>query len=293
MSSEDQCSQPSPPLKTLSRSKRVLWTTDAIAGGKSSMDILVSWLTTEGNYARWKGGDKHSGSTKTTLAGQINLMMKKSGIHNRMAKDIIQKISTIESSYKEAKEWKENTGQGIEDESTICNELQRICPYYFVLDDVMRDRASTSALFTNETLEDDDDENEEKREKRRRIQSSMDDPTDERNKKKSYAQAKFDEWSDLNKRAFEFKLHELERRNAIESKRLDVETKREERLAEETRLNVRLLAIQANSAELEFEAKREALNMDRRIKIIATRKRLKDEGWSDVDVELACPLNLQ
>ncbi|KAG9399809.1 hypothetical protein AC1031_011231 [Aphanomyces cochlioides] len=82
-------------------------------------------------------------------------------------------------------------------------------------------------------------------------------------------------------------------RNAIESKRLDVVTKREERLAKETRLNVRLLAIQANSAELEFEAKREALNMERRIKIIATRKRLKDEGWSDVDVELACPLNLQ
>ncbi|KAG9407582.1 hypothetical protein AC1031_002294 [Aphanomyces cochlioides] len=221
------------------------------------------------------------------------MMIKKSGIHNRKAKDIIKKNSSIESSYKEAKEWKENTGQGIEDESTIQNELQRICPYFFQLDDIMRDRASTSAIYTNKTVDDEDDDNDDKREKRGRKQSSMDDQDDDRSKKRSHAQAKFDEWSDLNKRGFEFKLQELERKNAIESKRLDVETKREERLAEETRLNVRLLSIQANSAELEFEAKRKDMEIERRIKIISRRKQLKADGWSDGDIDFACPLHLE
>ena len=37
----------------------------------SSMSVLMDWLTTANNYSKWRGGDKHSGTTKKTLASVI------------------------------------------------------------------------------------------------------------------------------------------------------------------------------------------------------------------------------
>jgi hypothetical protein len=48
--------------------KRILLEKDSCStGSKSSMQILLEWVTTEGNYSRWKGGDKHSGKTKESM----------------------------------------------------------------------------------------------------------------------------------------------------------------------------------------------------------------------------------
>jgi hypothetical protein len=36
-----------------------------------AMEVLIEWLTTHGNYNKWKGGDRKSGVTKKALASQI------------------------------------------------------------------------------------------------------------------------------------------------------------------------------------------------------------------------------
>jgi hypothetical protein len=35
-----------------------------------AMEVLIEWLTTHGNYNKWKGGDRKSGVTKKALASQ-------------------------------------------------------------------------------------------------------------------------------------------------------------------------------------------------------------------------------
>ena len=46
------------------------WVKDGVDGGPSSLDVLVDWLTTGSNYARFRG-DGVEGSTKTTLINEI------------------------------------------------------------------------------------------------------------------------------------------------------------------------------------------------------------------------------
>ncbi|CAK4227156.1 unnamed protein product [Aphanomyces euteiches] len=80
----------------------------------------------------------------------------------------------------------------------------------------------------------------------------------------------------------------LDRR--LNEDRLAIEIKRKERLAEESKWNVRLLEIRASEPEWEFQSKKDQAQIANRIKIIETRKRLLEEGWSEADIEYACPL---
>ena len=50
---------------------RRFWEKDSLSeGGRSSMDILIEWLTIPHNYARWKGG-AGSGDSKCIIAQEI------------------------------------------------------------------------------------------------------------------------------------------------------------------------------------------------------------------------------
>jgi hypothetical protein len=246
------------------------------------MDVVLAWMTVETNYVRWKGGDKHSGSTKASLASEVVERLKKNGIHHRTTKDVVQKIGDIERSYRTACDWLANTGQGIDDENSIQKEVQRLCPYYYVLDEVMRDRASTAPLATSDDLNDCDSSDEDVHSTQVSAPPS--------GKKRSAAAAKMDDWSEISARAYALKKEQLEFTRVVEQQKLEVDRQREARLAEETRLNVRLLTIQADEAHWKFERARETAEVDARIRKIQTRKDLKERGWSDVDIDLACPM---
>ncbi|ETV80943.1 hypothetical protein H257_06388 [Aphanomyces astaci] len=153
---------------------------------KSSMDAVIAWMSLETNYVRWKGGDKHSGSTKASLASEI----------------------------------------------VQCNSA----------------------------------------------------------KKRTAAAAKMDDWSEISARAYALKKEQLEFTHDAEKQKLEVVKRREARLTEETKLNVQLLTIQAEEAHWKFELARETEEVDARIRKIQTRKDLKERGWIDVDINLACPM---
>ncbi|KAH9094085.1 hypothetical protein Ae201684P_016701 [Aphanomyces euteiches] len=153
------------------RKQRVSWNTDGIANGKTSMYIVLEWLTAEGNYKRWRGGDKNSGATKTALATMLNNTMIANVISNRKPKDIVTKISTIESDYRAARDWQENTGQGIESEVTIEEELKKRCSCFFLVDAVMRDRPSVTPLADSEATGQQDESSEDDRRNHQHSQS--------------------------------------------------------------------------------------------------------------------------
>ena len=51
------------------------WHNDGPTDSINSLSVLMSWLTTEGNYSRWRGGDKFCGVTKKSLATSIVTMI--------------------------------------------------------------------------------------------------------------------------------------------------------------------------------------------------------------------------
>jgi hypothetical protein len=75
------------------------------------MDVLLDWITIGTNYARWKGDSE--GETKESLCGEIVGRMKAVGIHHRDNSHIRGKISELQVTYNKARDWSENTGEGI------------------------------------------------------------------------------------------------------------------------------------------------------------------------------------
>ncbi|KAG6961983.1 hypothetical protein JG687_00007393 [Phytophthora cactorum] len=53
------------------RSRRARWHNDGPDDSVSSLTILLDWLTTEGNYNKWRGGDKQSGETKASQSVKL------------------------------------------------------------------------------------------------------------------------------------------------------------------------------------------------------------------------------
>ncbi|TYZ66706.1 hypothetical protein PybrP1_001664 [[Pythium] brassicae (nom. inval.)] len=83
---------------------RTRWNNDGPHDGVSSLNVLLDWITTHGNYDKWRRGDKNSGETKAVLASQIAGRIRDAGITTpRKPKDIISKIGQLEQSYREAR----------------------------------------------------------------------------------------------------------------------------------------------------------------------------------------------
>ncbi|KAG9410818.1 hypothetical protein AC1031_018842 [Aphanomyces cochlioides] len=234
--------------------------------------------------------------------------MIQNGIHNRNPKDVLAKISSIESSYREAREWREHTGQGIEDEDSIKNELKRRCPYFFELDEVMRDRASTQPLVTSEQLDnqcngeilsDSEDECDAKNtpsKKTKQLDASTI-STSNSQRKRTAMQAKIDDWTEITRQSYSLRQDEIKQKEEeirmkrdIDEKRLQLEMQREQRLAEESKLNKEILELKAAETMRDFEYKKEIQGMEKRMKIVETRRRLKSDGWSEEEIDYVCPL---
>ncbi|ETO85061.1 hypothetical protein F444_01087 [Phytophthora nicotianae P1976] len=68
-------------------------------GGPSSLDVLLRWLLTTGNYERW------TLNSKISVAKEVVVELVAHGINNRTAKGVLKKIRTLEQEFKSAKEW--------------------------------------------------------------------------------------------------------------------------------------------------------------------------------------------
>lgn len=95
--------------------KQKQWDKDGVRGGPSSLSVLVTWLSEESNYSRWKGGDSTRGETKETLCTEIRLKLIENNIHDRMNRDIRSRISELHKKYIAIEQWRAETGQGIEE----------------------------------------------------------------------------------------------------------------------------------------------------------------------------------
>ncbi|KAE8895300.1 hypothetical protein PF005_g29004 [Phytophthora fragariae] len=140
------------------KKKPIFWDRDAVKEGKSSLQVVLDWLSTEMNYNKWRGSDRINENTKEALLKAIVSELKAVGIVHRTTGDIREKISAIERQFREAVDFQVQTGSGITTEATLRGEILKRCPYYYKLADVFDSRPSARPSITSDGIDEEDEE---------------------------------------------------------------------------------------------------------------------------------------
>lgn len=150
---KEQGGQPSETCRGTTRSGKkapIFWDSDGVNGGKSSLRVVLEWMTNPANYDKWRGSDRTSGKTKEALLTDIVDRLKAVGIEHRDSAGVREKINTLEKQFREAEDLRLGTRADITDEKDLRSALLKRSPHYYYLHDVMLDRPSARAKFTSD-----------------------------------------------------------------------------------------------------------------------------------------------
>ena len=154
--------------KLINQPSRLPWSMDGPRGTEDSINseaIMLDWLLTEGNYARFRGNN--DGTRKQAIGKELSLLFKDKGIKvERSPQAVVKKIQSMESQFSVAHDWVNNTGQGVKEsdgDAKFEECVRKRCKWYFELEPIMADRAKARPKVTTDTidsilLDDSDDE---------------------------------------------------------------------------------------------------------------------------------------
>ena len=140
-------------------SSRIFWDKDGKKGAadpKTSMSVLLDWLTEDENYKKYRGKN-NKGVRKSDVCQQIADKINATGVVQiRTGPDVRKKISDIERKMRSALDWKySRTGAGlmisaIEGErQSFHSSLLKKCKYFDLLEEFFCDRVSGNPKFTS------------------------------------------------------------------------------------------------------------------------------------------------
>ncbi|KAH9808373.1 hypothetical protein DFH28DRAFT_1196493 [Melampsora americana] len=129
----------------VTKKKNPHWENDDNGNGKSSMYLLIDWLTEEGDYDRYKDNK----CKKRGVAEEIEKYMIDHGIFSRDASTIGKKITRLEKAWRDA-----NTIRCRTEKAALAPILKK-CKYYFELKPFMETRHGNTRLAPAQSLAND------------------------------------------------------------------------------------------------------------------------------------------
>ena len=142
--------------KQQAKKRKVPWEEDG------SLDTLMEWLTTEGNYAEYCGANGNKGKTKTQHHKELSILLRdKHPGCERNEKDVENKITSLERQFRHAADWANNTGLGVDNPGYFEVAIVKRCPLFEELEPIMGDRPNAKPLATSEDTDSSDDGDEE------------------------------------------------------------------------------------------------------------------------------------
>ncbi|KAG1710166.1 hypothetical protein DVH05_017172 [Phytophthora capsici] len=261
------------------KKKPIFWDRDGVNEGKSSLQVVLDWLSTETNYNKWRGSDRNSGNTKEALLKEIVSELSAVGINHRSTGDVREKINTIEKQFREAIDFQAQTGSGITSESTLRGEILKRCPYFYKLVDVFESRPSVRPRVTSDAI--DDEENNVappsviiQRGEKRPLALDEDDK-DPKQQKKDPVDRLLDQQSKVSKQRAE----KANRMLQIQETQLELQQREVKLKEDQANVDLALKQIQLQSAQ------REGI-----VQLLLARQKLLDAGISSAEVDRFLPL---
>lgn len=142
--------------KRKSEGEFIAWNKDGKDGPDDSYHseaIIIKWMMNPFNLDCFKGDNK-KGQTKLGVCSEISELCKDASCGKyRDHESIKNKINNIIQSYKNATD--------IMSGDTLKSEILKICPYYYELHQVLKDRASITAPATTDDLDQSEEESDE------------------------------------------------------------------------------------------------------------------------------------
>lgn len=141
---------------SLSQTRKPTWSNDGANGPEDPMTsekVLLDWMMKEGNYSKkWRGKDS-KGKKKKHIAAEIAQLMNSAKVKVvRDGKQVMNKISHLEKSFRCAHDFANSeTGQGLKDSNwgEFDEAVKSKCPFYFDLLEIFGDRASAKPKATS------------------------------------------------------------------------------------------------------------------------------------------------
>uniref|UniRef100_K3WJ55 Uncharacterized protein n=1 Tax=Globisporangium ultimum (strain ATCC 200006 / CBS 805.95 / DAOM BR144) TaxID=431595 RepID=K3WJ55_GLOUD len=269
----------------MTRKQQILWDADeSVAGGKTSIAILLEWLSAPGNYFRWKHGYTQEDGPLEPLTPKIELLreilgiLASHGITHRLATDLRSKINTLKRNYIQAalflrKHEAAKRSQGNSERAVAVNDdadaramahVYTLCRYFDTLHPVMKDDVDDVAAAS--------------------VSSS--DGSKKMRKKKTPS-------GDENEDEYAFSDGD----SSLESSSSPVQKRHREEGANKGHLSLRELKkrkYELEVANLEYDSEVKRLQVAReRVKtvqeVVLGRKRLQDAGISMHDIDVILP----
>ncbi|KAA1120854.1 hypothetical protein PGTUg99_026482 [Puccinia graminis f. sp. tritici] len=126
-----------PPITLDEPARRIGWNRDGVAGGPSSIQLLLLWITAGANYTQWFATPFHR-QDRENACTEIQQFMRTQGNIHRDPRDINRKIQQLRLSYKSAHDFVVyTTGGDRPDDPIIQAYVRRLCPYWDLLHPVM------------------------------------------------------------------------------------------------------------------------------------------------------------
>ena len=153
-------------VTTNSKTHVLPWNADNDDVNKTSIVILLTWLTTEENTNMYLGAEDSvekdgkfggdDGNTKNALTVKLsNLIFATNGIR-RSPKSVRCKIDQLFAKYKSTNDWTKQTGQGVEaetDKETFEEIVRQKFEYYYILDPVLGSRPNFCIPYSTDDLD--------------------------------------------------------------------------------------------------------------------------------------------